>query len=191
MGRKITTNSYLSILILTDFFLVLISAFIFFDFRVNRLAEIDDLNVKLTSLHSMKDKMGTLSRIIRESKADRDNLDLHFITKETTSNFIEELESLAIRSGVILKIRSLNVGKEDKQVNKPSYLKFDLRFDGSFPRVFKFLKILENLPYRIRLNMVKVARLENEDGSVSKGTKGKVDWFGEVSLDLISYVTNN
>lgn len=185
MGKISRTNSYLLLMVLVDFLLVSAGLYILFDFRNNKLAEVDDLNIKLLSLQSSSKRQDAVSRTIKATKDDRDRLNLYFITKETTSNFIEELESVAARSAVAMKLNSLVVGREGKQANSPSYLKINLRAERVFSDIFHFLTALESLPYRVRINAVRVARLNEENVA---GKNKKIPWYIEASFDLVSYI---
>lgn len=143
-------------------------------FYNNRLALISDLSRKLVSLQSSTKRAGTLARTVKDTKEERDRLGFYFITKETTQDFIEELESMATVAGVSLTLNSLAINKDGKQPPS-SYLKFNIRADGSFRNVYHFLALLESLPYKIKISAARVAKLDQS-------------WFGEISFDLISYI---
>ncbi len=177
MGTRNKTDSYLVSLILLDIFLMLIGLFILFDFRNNRLVEISELESKIVSLKESKQRAGVVGQMVKDSREARDKLSLYFITKETVANFIAELESVASRSGVVFKLNSLNIVRE-KEANKPSYLKLNLRVEGDYSEVSHFLNVLENLPYQFRFNAVTLAKLEKEKSS----------WYGDVDLELVSYI---
>ncbi len=180
-------NKYLIALIVADLLLAIFFLYILLDFKNNRLTEVGDLNTELISLQSTDKMTSTINWTIKESKGLRDRLNFYFITKETTANFIEELETIAFRSGVTFKLNSLSIGKEEKIKNKPSYLKLAMRFDGGFSNVYHFLTILENLPYRARFNSINIARIDTESIEV-KENKLPFPWYGDVSLDMLSYV---
>ena len=184
MKRTSTTNNYLLVLILLNIFLALIGLFVLFDFRNNRLVEIDNLNAQLRSLQGMSTRATNLRLAVKDSKEKRDKLSLYFITKKTVLTFVKELESIASRAGVILKLNSLSIVKEEKQQDKPSYLKLSVRASGGFSELFRFLTILEDLPYRVRFNTVGISKLESKAGF----EKPVAPWFGDVDFDLISYV---
>ncbi len=180
-------NKYLVALVVADLLLAILFLYILLDFKNSRLAEVGDLNTELISLQSTDKMTSTINWTIKKNKGLIDRLNFYFITKETTANFIEELESIALRSGVTFKLNSLSIGKEEKITNKPSYLKLTMRFDGSFSNVHHFLTILENLPYRVRFNSINIARLDTE-AVVDKKDKVSPPWYGDVSLDMLSYV---
>jgi hypothetical protein len=193
MERISKTNRHLLLLIVLDVTLMLISIFLIFDLQENRLVEVDRLNLELTSQQVTKVRANSIDRVVKDSREERDRLNFYFITKETTANFVEELEATARRSGVIFNLGSLNVVRDLKVISpipgqgKISYLRSSFRFDGSFSDVFRFIKVLEKLPYQVVLSSISMKRLETED-VVTPSKNIIAPWYGEVTMDLVSYI---
>lgn len=193
MDRNTKVNRYLILLLAFNVFLALLAVFLFLDLQEGRLAEVDRLNLELTSLQVTKAEANNIDQIVRDSRGQRDRLNLYFINKESTANFIEELESLADRIGVAFKLNELNVVKDTKQVLQPgqirsSSLRLGFRAEGNFSDVFKFVKVLERLPYQVSFGAVKIARSEDDTNNINR-TKSPI-WYTEVTMDLISYLDN-
>lgn len=185
MESKNKTNIYLMILIVLNIFLVFIASVLFFDFKNNRLAELDRLNTELASLRELEAKTRSINQTVNESKEERDRLNLYFITKDTIQNFIRELESIAERLGVIFNLENIEVKKDAKQSTKGSYLRLSLTAEGSFVNVFHFLRVMESLPYQIRFNTISISRIESEDVN---DVRGRSFWQNKMTVDLMSYV---
>jgi hypothetical protein len=193
MERISKINRHLLLLIILDVALMLVSILLIFDLQESRLVEVDRLNLELTSQQVTKARANSIDRVVKDSKEERDRLNFYFITKETTSNFIEELESTARRSGVIFNLGSLNVVRDPKIISpipgqgKISYLRSSFRFDGSFSDVFRFIKVLEKMPYQVVLSSISMNRLETEEAGTPSKNKAE-SWYGEVTMDLVSYI---
>lgn len=174
MSKIGKTNKYILALLVADVALVIFSLYGLFNLRSGNLAEVDRLNSELISLRGARATSASVNRLLQETKDDRSRLDLYFITRETAANFVEEMEGIARRSGVTLKLSSLDAVK-DKQPGAGSRLKLNLRVEGDFPKIFHFLKILESMPYRLRFSAVSVVKEESS-------------WRSDMMIDLISYI---
>ncbi|MDO8493165.1 MAG: type 4a pilus biogenesis protein PilO [bacterium] len=183
MIRKTGTNKYLVVLIVLSLVLAATTFSMAGELYNNRLVEVNDLQSKLISLQSSVKQSGVLQREIKDTKDDRDQLSFYFITKDTTQDFIGELESMSTASGVLLKLNSLTV-KKDSKTSPAAYLRFNIRVDGSFRDVYHFLTALESLPYKVRISTVKVAKLDQQEVIVKKA----IPWYGDITFDLVSYI---
>jgi len=181
------TNRHLLILASLDVLLILFGLSLLLDFRNNRLVEIERLNRQLVSVENMRKESGIIDRTVRENKQLIDRLNLYFVTKATVANFIEELESLASRSDVSLKLDSLDIGREVGPQGENSYLEFKLNTGGDFSNIFRFLTVLESLPYKLRFNTLSITRGKTEGVDESK-INNRSPWRGEISFDVISYI---
>ncbi len=187
MKNSYRTIGYLVLALSSAALMVLISIWILNDLWSDKLPTIDSLNQRLASAQASSKTSAAVSRTIKDSQDERSRLDLYFITKDTTQNFIEELDSTASQSNVTMAITSLSVSKDGSPAS-PSFLKFDLRADGGFADVYHFLTAIESLPYKVRIEAVKVARLGGDDTITRKNGKRFVPWYTEITVDLMSYI---
>lgn len=188
MKNRSKINDHLMWLAMANLLLFIVGSFIFYDLSTNIIPEIEGLDQKINSLQEMKRSANAVKSSIKGNKVLIDRLNLYFITKETTTSFIEELETAAVRLGATIKLNSLSLGREDKIPNKPSYLRLDLRVDGSFSHIFQYLMVLERLPYKIRFNSVNLAKVENASGISAVKVAGGVLWYADINMDLVSYI---
>jgi len=112
-----------------------------------------------------------LQRIFEETASDRENLKDLFLASESNSiDFLNLVEELAPQAGVSLKTNSLDLS-EDKESEK-KWIEVSFSFSASRLRVENFLKILENLPYVLRIE------------SYSMNNKSGSEWAADVTMKI-------
>lgn len=97
-----------------------------------------------------------------------------FLRGSELISFIEKLESLAKTAGV-----DFNLDEPKSLAGKTGGLHLTFSATGSFTGLYRFLALLENLPYRIDWNSL--------DWSQKSGTT----WSGIFDLTVASYVDDN
>ena len=182
METRSQVNQYIIISVVLLIMSIGLSIFTYFCLIDSRVMEIKDLNSKLGVLRFEKSQSASVSYVISKTKEERNKLNIYFITRDTLGAFIEELESLAKRAGVSLALGEPSFQK-DKAGKSDKYVKFSLRAEGDFNKVFKFLTLMESLPYKIR---VVTTNLNQPSSPASKG----VVWSMDMVFDLVSYVEN-
>lgn len=107
-------------------------------------------------------------------KKETEKIDAVFLNEEMLVNFIEDVEDISRKTGVFLEINSIKTGKKgDLGAN------FIFKLSGGFGEIFRFLGLLENMPYQI---IIKKAHLRSEGKSS--------DWAADVSVILTSFEYN-
>lgn len=84
-------------------------------------------------------------------KTDAQKMEQVFLKEENIVGFIENLENLGKDAGVSIELSSVRM--DDENIKEPH---FDLILRGSFNALFRYIVLLENLPYQIifeKLNM--------------------------------------
>ena len=98
-------------------------------------------------------------------------LDSHFIKSSDVVPFLDNIESLAQKSQILSEITSVDIAKDNR------LLSVDLKVDGSFENIYKFVLLLENSPYIIRFT----------SGDVRKADNSKTGWTGKFKINLLSF----
>jgi Tfp pilus assembly protein PilO len=110
---------------------------------------------------------------LEATAATRAKLDSYFVSADNLSVFIEELEKLAAAASVGLNLSSAKLDNKN-----PPAAYFTLEIGGSFTAVYKFLGLVENMPFILTLRQVQL-----DAGQDDKGTKL---WRGGLTLQLNS-----
>ncbi|MCA9360152.1 hypothetical protein H6781_02420 [Candidatus Nomurabacteria bacterium] len=96
-----------------------------------------------------------LKKISEETTEDRDLLQSYFLEKESNSiDFLNLVESLAPQAGVQLDTEGLDVLETGE--NGAKWIEVSFVFSASRERVQNFIKVLETLPYVLRLTSVEM-----------------------------------
>jgi hypothetical protein len=130
-----------------------------------------------------------LEREARESSGKRATVDSYFLMTSDVASFLEKIEALAKNASVTLTIDSVGeetrsfVGiqtggrGESKKTETYSAVVFTVSFEGSWDNVYRFLAILEHMPYASMVERVSLEQL----GSVENK---KSTWKGVVVFSV-------
>jgi len=103
----------------------------------------------------------SLKALMNEIVDEKQKIDSVFLDKESIINFIENLESIAGKTGASIKIGNINIDNQDKKG-----LSFQFNLTGNFNQLFHYLILLENLPYLINIERMDFKKLApNEWGA--------------------------
>lgn len=131
----------------------------------------------------LKEKDGTDAKYLKTNllslSEGKEKFDDVFIGKKGVLSFIEEIETLAKESGVEMEFRSVDISQSDNG-EKPV---FQFKASGSFPDVFHYLVLLENIKYQIVFDNISL----QENGVSGSIDNTRVMWDANFSLRLLSY----
>ncbi len=115
---------------------------------------------------------------IDKIKEDKKKIDSIFLMEEDIVKFIETLEDLGKKTGILIKISSAEIGKGSENP------KIRISANGSFQNIFHYILLLENMPNQIvfdNLNLVKKA-----SDSEKKG-----EWEADIEISIKSFLNKN
>jgi len=96
---------------------------------------------------------------LTENKQFISHIDSYFVAKDGVVDFIEILESYALKSGVALTIGAVSVEQDPKvKVDFKEVLRLKVDASGSWENITRFLSVIENMPYVTDINMVSLSR---------------------------------
>lgn len=125
----------------------------------------------------------TLSRL----KKEKEIIDTVFLKEEDFVRLIKSLESIGDNSGVVLKISSIlsSAGEETKP-------KISFVAKGSFEQIFRYMNMLENLPYLVIIDTVSLQNIQDAKDKPDDSKKSAVsrEWQALFNLRLESYEKN-
>lgn len=113
-----------------------------------------------------------LTQTLEDISDKKSKIDSVFVDEKAVIRLIEDLEKSAGLSGVSLKISSVSL-PANSGGDGP---KFNLNLGGSFGQLFKFLSLLENMNYQLKV----------ETANFQAGHTGA--WSSQINLRLLSYV---
>jgi|AntRauTorcE11897_2_1112592.scaffolds.fasta_scaffold12821_3 hypothetical protein len=168
MSQSTKTTFIIAIII---FSLALVT-FMLMVFQVDKQGT--QLSEKISILEAesaQEDSFFRLQRISEETSSDREELRSHFLASESNSiDFLNLVEDLAPRAGVSLETNSLDIAEDEE--SGEAWIQTSFSFSASRSRVENFLKILENLPYVLRID------------SYSMDKKSGAEWTADVTMKV-------
>lgn len=130
------------------------------------------LRGEATTAEAKQKNIRNLTKTLEDISDKKSEVDSVFVDEKSVVKFIEDLERLAKLSGVSLQILSASLPVNAAE-GKPG---FNLNLGGQFGGLFKFLALLENMNYQLKVETANFQAL------------GKKDWGLQVNLRLLSYI---
>lgn|SRR3989344_374565 len=151
--------------------------FIFARLTASKHAYVEETKLLLEERQKELNYLST-HNLLRETEADRLELAQLFVTEDTVVSFLEELELLGRRAGIVLELSSV-------QPIKDTSLNFFFEVSGSFTDIYEFVKLSELLPHKLAVDKVDIRKV---DGFIDEGGKPLPIWKGAVTLSLKSFI---
>ncbi len=152
------TQKQKSIIAITiSFFLIIVSiAGTWFLYREMQMitTEIQIIREEIASLEAENGAIRDFQAVRSRRADDIERINKFFIEKDRPLDFIESLESLGRVTHSTLAIDAGGLSKES------DYFTFRLAIDGNQENTFKFLTLLERMPYTIIVSSLAVSNLE-------------------------------
>jgi hypothetical protein len=124
-----------------------------------------------------KDEVKLLNDSIKSIESEKSALESHFVKSSNVVPFLDSIEGAAKVVGVKSEVASVEVSPEHDA------LLVELDASGSFPLVYKFLRLLETSPYELSLTSVTLERSTSMD---VKGTAPR--WDAKFKIKVLSFV---
>ncbi len=169
MSKKSVRNLVIAIILI-------ISSAVGFIFMITRvIAQGAELNEQLTSLAEERAQEVNylhLQRLAEESAGDRTQLQSYFFDKDDDSiTLLNNIEALAEQSDITLETKDLKSVTDP--VDKSVWAEMTFSYAGKKDQVRDFLRVLETLPYVLRITQVEMTALSS------------VDWTTDVTLRVL------
>jgi len=139
-------------------------------------------NQTMADNHEKTISYSVLSRFIDSTLDQQALVSSAVVTTDTANDFVDQLTAVAETTGVELKINRI--------VEKDGSLDVALTASGSFNRALHFLKLIEKLPYRLKVNQESLSTTMSDAGGAYKITTAgsRVDqWRAEIGFKVLSY----
>lgn len=122
----------------------------------NQADMIRDIQSK-TAVNEKKAESGrSLKNLMAEIAVEKQKINSVFLEKQDIIKFIEELESIADKTGTSIELGNINTSYETQN----PHLQFFLR--GNFSQLFHYLVLLENIPYTISIDKMYLQKQQKD-----------------------------
>jgi hypothetical protein len=165
MSNLTKKYGFISLLIL----LISLSLFVLMIYQVEAQSKKLSEQVKIiVEQQSRETSFQQLQRQYTETAEEREILQSLFLEREGDNvDFLTQLsqiESLAQQVGVSLVTKRLEL--VDDKPNKTSNLRADFSFSGTEKQTHQFISVLENLPYLLKINEIKMMTKNSNEWEV-------------------------
>ncbi len=172
--KKVLTRLILSLI----FALIMLGLFIF----INRVIKNKNIHISkiLFTLREKEDQNKNailLKQKLREVESMQSTIISHLVDKKKPDVFVFFLEELGDRGGTTVDVKNISISK--KESNK---MDVSLIIEGSFNNVMKTISLLENTPYRLKINSINIDSHKKES---LIGGKVEVVWTSGVSFTTL------
>ncbi len=174
-------NKTKTILICTIIVLVVVLIFdvLYFKFINEDASKIYDLHKTFFEEYSQNYRVSNLERNLSEVVSKEESINRLFLSKDKIVEFIGQVEDLGEKSSVVIKTQTVDVsGLVDEETNKNNpygNLNIILIATGEWDKVYKFIKLVENLSYYSEIASVKLS---------SSNVDNKILWSANISIDV-------
>lgn len=185
---KIKNNFPATIFVLISIILSAIFGCSFLFFKVSsEKKSIIELRKTILQNKKKNEEGKLLSDALDRLKKEKDAINAVFLKENELISLIKSLESSGDISGVSLEISSISPAIVDKKTNP----QISFHIKGSFEQIFRYLYMLENIPYLVTIDKVSLQNIKNEKISQADyKSLPSYDWQALFSVQLESYEKN-
>jgi hypothetical protein len=172
---KVTkTKSVVPVMMLSVvIFLVSLGAYVVATYIVKaKIENAKKAQIDISTEENKKRNEQNLIKIMQETSDSRAKLPSFFVKDENIVGFIEEVEAIGQTSGTELSLSAINAGDMTKlSSGEISTIKARVVVSGSWTGVMRALSLVENMPYRIAVDNVRI-----DKGGEGKTAVWKMDF---------------
>jgi hypothetical protein len=158
-------KSHTFLIIASICFLVSASTFAYVVFELRQKGAQFAESKQLIGENSAKEaSFNTVERLLASTQEDRGLIKSYFINEKDTINFISEIEKNAQSIGVTLvtsELSIVNTSTDSNGATIPAMLIVGFDFTGAEMVTWKFLTLLENIPYHKKITQLSFVKSEN------------------------------
>ena len=183
-----STKKILNLVIFINLICIGISVFLFLTIQ-SKNRSIGVMQSSIESILGANDQSVVLKNVLDETKKDRQKIQEFFVDKDSIADFLEYIESLGKSAGVKASVSVLS--EEDHfsvSGMKAPVLKLVIGATGSWQGIYRYLNLLENLPYREEISAVSL-RSQVGTSFVADGknvqSKKAEEWSGTFELNIL------
>ncbi len=128
----------------------------------------------------------SLKKFLTTSGPDIEKLSSRIVSRDGTVAFLEMIEKTARDTGLVINTKSVNVTAVPTHIEEFETLNLVLSTEGTWNNTYRFLSILETLPYKVIISGVEVRQL-GEDVPSEGISVGTTPWSGSFTFNVIKY----
>ena len=135
------------------FFIICGFVFLFLNREININKKIfEDNEVKWQQETERREGIKLLNNSIKKIETEKDLFETHFAQSSNIVPFLDMMESLGEKVGAKTEVTLVDIPKEG------NILVVEMKVLGSFEKIYKFLLLLENSPYKLEIVSVDISK---------------------------------
>lgn len=127
----------------------------------------------------------SLQSFLETSGPDIERLSSRIVPKEGTVEFIELIEKLGRDNNLSIEVESVKINEAPTQKEQVELLTLSLATKGSWNSTYRFLSLLETLPYKVIITSVGMTEQGSEGDPKAKSVQS--GWNGAFTFGVIKY----
>ena len=136
-----------------------------------KISNIGNISSDLKSKKEKNDELDSINRNLKSTMQSHDRLQSLFVADGSVVDFIQNLEQMGKESGLAVSTDSVSSNDSpDLLTLKKEFLLISMTVKGTWAGNMKFLKLLENLPYKVAISSFSS---ESSDGQSSDNSSAK------------------
>lgn len=142
--------------------------------------------IQIESAADTEESLRSIKNLMNDTKKEREQIAGFFVQPNGTVDFIETVESLGRIAGIKLETESVGVeALKNKTVSSTELFRLSLRTEGSWGDTIRLLSLLENIPYKISFESVKLEKISVGSDSDREKKSAYSYWSGAFSFGVL------
>ncbi len=125
----------------------------------DKVIEVSKYQIKADEKTTLDTNNRSLEDLIKNNKVEIDQLQSRIVKKDGTVSFIDTVESYAKSSGISVLVENVEERKLTPEIEGYQALHLNVKTQGSWEGTYRFLSLLESLPYKLTIES---AEIKNE-----------------------------
>lgn len=161
-----------------------------FGFLVNHIfskeAELTVLRQNVADLRSKKEELGNIAKNLGATLEDYELLRKLFVEAEGSVDFIESIEKTAKSAGLRFEVASVEAeDTEELGALGKDFLVLSINTVGNFKSNMQFIKLLENMPYKVTLSDIMLSKARENSQKIGEIEIKPGEWTMKLKVKVI------
>jgi len=173
MKRIQSTKKLLYVSVFAALLVVFLCGILFFQINKSQRL-IEQYKEKISNRVNKAERLRSANHLLQNTKEERAKLPSYFVSGEDTVEFIEFIDSLGAESEVSMNVESVKL-VDGEEKDPYADLHMSVSAQGDWDSIFRFLSLLELMPYNVDIRDVMI------NGNLKGERKGS-NWSGKISF---------
>jgi hypothetical protein len=156
--------------------------FLFYKKIINNINIAKQSQIDFEKETSRREDIKDFNKSFKSIEQEKNLFETHFAQSSDIVPFLNEIEKMAETVGTKVEVSFIEVAKDN------TGLIIEMKDNGSFSQVYKFLMLLENSPYELEFSSVDIHSVVKENFVGGKNITKREGWEAFIIIKLISFM---